>query len=135
MPKNEIGDDLNACKVWKSPFRDAADIIIERILDPKTVEPLTGFSDEELYRQHEVQNEIMESHDDYASLRRPNKKQNQSNATSKFLGISAGSANKKKEKRESRGLATISKIIATETDPNPPPPRPVPPQCVRADSY
>jgi hypothetical protein len=33
---------------WKPPFRDAGGVIIEKILDRKTVEPLGGFTDQEL---------------------------------------------------------------------------------------
>ena len=34
--------------VWRPKFRDAVDIIIDRILNSTTIEPLKGFSDEEL---------------------------------------------------------------------------------------
>jgi hypothetical protein len=34
--------------IWNPPFRDAADVIIERILDRQTIEPIEGYSYEEL---------------------------------------------------------------------------------------
>ncbi len=55
--------------VWKPPFRDAADVIIDKILDRQTVEPLHGFKDDELLAQVEEQNRIMDEHEDYAALR------------------------------------------------------------------
>ena len=83
-------------ETWDPPFPDAADVIIRRILDRKTVEPIEGFSDEELLNQHEKQNYIMDTHDDYAALRRdkPGEKK-------KY----------KKKKGITTGLAGVSRII------------------------
>jgi hypothetical protein len=36
---------------WAPPFRDAVDVIIEKILDPHTVHPIQGFTDAELLAQ------------------------------------------------------------------------------------
>lgn len=119
------GDD---CKTWKSPFRDAADVIIEKILDKKTVEPIDGFSDEELFEQHERQNDIMDYHDDYAALRSVTESKKAKPVT-EYNNLE----NSKKKKRATRGLATISKIILTETDPNPPSPPPIPAACQNLD--
>ena len=47
-------------------------------MDRNTVQPIQGFTDEELLSQVELQNEIMDTHEDYAALRaaeNPNKKQ------------------------------------------------------------
>ena len=67
IPKS-IGN-LDSGKIWKSPFKDAADVIIEKILDRQTVHPINGWSNEELLRQHHEQKEIMEYHEDFAALR------------------------------------------------------------------
>ena len=62
-----IGDGSDG-RTWESPLRDAADVIVERILDRNTVEPVTGFSEEELIQQKCMQNDIMANHPDYAGL-------------------------------------------------------------------
>lgn len=54
--------------VWDSPVRDAADVIIEKILDRKTIEPLNGFGEQDLIQQKCMQNDIMQNHADYAGL-------------------------------------------------------------------
>jgi hypothetical protein len=54
---------------WAPPQRDAADVIISRILNTKTIEPIHGYSDKELMEQHDKQNEIMDTHEDYEALR------------------------------------------------------------------
>ena len=54
---------------WTPPFMDAQQVIIERILDTSTIEPIEGFSDSQLLAQHEKQNYIMDTHEDYAALR------------------------------------------------------------------
>jgi hypothetical protein len=54
---------------WRPPFRDAVDVIVERIVDPSTVDPLDGYSNQELMRQHMEQKAIMQQHEDYAALR------------------------------------------------------------------
>jgi hypothetical protein len=54
---------------WAPPFRDAVDVIIEKVLDPNTIAPINGFTDAELLKQVNLQNEIMDTHEDYAALR------------------------------------------------------------------
>mmetsp|Transcript_27904 Transcript_27904/g.39638 ORF Transcript_27904/g.39638 Transcript_27904/m.39638 type:complete len:350 (-) Transcript_27904:1226-2275(-) len=54
--------------VWDSPVFDAVDIIIEHILNRSTVEPLQGFSDEELRLHKCRQNVVVRYHPDYAGL-------------------------------------------------------------------
>eukprot|EP01036_Dinobryon_divergens_P031536 gene31536-40950_t len=53
---------------WDSPVRDAADVIIDRLLDRNTVEPMEGFSEEELRKQKCRQNILVKYHPDYAGL-------------------------------------------------------------------
>lgn len=48
-------------KVWGPPVPDASDVIINKILDPSTIEPLSGFSEEQLQQQKNLQKEIMVS--------------------------------------------------------------------------
>lgn len=54
--------------MWDSPVYDAADVIIENILDRKTIEPMTGFGEQDLIQQKCLQNDIMQNHADYAGL-------------------------------------------------------------------
>ena len=82
-------------QTWHPPFVDAQEIIIQRILDPKTIEPIGGFTDLQLLEQHEKQNDIMENHEDYAALRHDKP------------GVKKGPS---KKKRITHGLAGVSKI-------------------------
>eukprot|EP01041_Mallomonas_annulata_P004876 gene4876-9723_t len=66
---NEQNKNPNKDLIWAPPFEDASDVIINKILDRKTVEPITGYSDEELLRQHMQQKEIMNKHEDFSALR------------------------------------------------------------------
>jgi hypothetical protein len=52
-------------RTWSSPFRDAVDVITEKLLDRRTIEPVEGFSEEDLIRQKCMQNDIMQNHADY----------------------------------------------------------------------
>ena len=54
-----VGNPGSRGSVWGPPTPDAADIIIEKILDRKTVEPIEGFSDLELEKQ---KRELAEQH-------------------------------------------------------------------------
>ncbi len=36
---------------WEPPFKDATDIVIQRLLDPATLQPMDGFSAEEWKRR------------------------------------------------------------------------------------
>jgi len=54
--------------IWDSPVYDAVDVIIEHLLNRSTVEPLNGFTDEELRLQKCRQNVIVRHHPDYAGL-------------------------------------------------------------------
>eukprot|EP00602_Paraphysomonas_sp_CaronLab_P005728 CAMPEP_0185031692 /NCGR_PEP_ID=MMETSP1103-20130426/19309_1 /TAXON_ID=36769 /ORGANISM="Paraphysomonas bandaiensis, Strain Caron Lab Isolate" /LENGTH=408 /DNA_ID=CAMNT_0027567305 /DNA_START=255 /DNA_END=1481 /DNA_ORIENTATION=- len=68
-----------AGSIWAPPQRDAADVIIDRILDQETVEPLEGFSAQRLKELQVRQKEIMETDPDYmgmAPLSRKKKRQN-----------------------------------------------------------
>ena len=63
-----LGSPGSRGSVWGPPTPDAADVIIEKILSRETVEPLTGFSDEELEMQKQQQKQIMATHPDYIGL-------------------------------------------------------------------
>ena len=54
--------------VWDPPLVDAADIIINKILDRNTIEPLSGFTDSELGELNCMQNSLTLKHPDYAGL-------------------------------------------------------------------
>eukprot|EP00605_Chrysophyceae_sp_TOSAG23-4_P001011 GSChrysophyteH1.ASY1.ANO1.1112.1 assembled CDS len=77
-------------QTWDPPFVDAQEVIIRRILDRKTVDPIKGFSDAELLAQYENQNYIMDTHDDYAALRKD--KPGQKITYKKKVGITNGMA-------------------------------------------
>ena len=84
-------------RTWK-PFKDAQEVIIEKILDRKTVEPIKGFTDEQILEMLEKQNYIMSTSEDYAALRRDK----------------PGQKPKYKRKREiAPGLKGVSKIMST----------------------
>ncbi len=85
--------------MWEPPFPDASSVIISNMLDEKTIEPIDGFTDEELSQHHETQVDIMDNHEDYASLRGVNK-------------INGDSEKEKEMKRRKRKVA-VSKILAT----------------------
>ena len=83
-------------RFWRPPFRDAQEVIIERILDRKTVDPISGFTDEQILEQLEKQNYIMSTSDDYAALRKDK----------------PGQRPKWKRKREiAPGLKGVSKVV------------------------
>jgi hypothetical protein len=86
---------------WAPPVRDAADVIISRILSPATIEPIHGYSDAELMAQHDKQNEIMDTHEDYEALRSDVKDAGKKRAI-KW----------KPKKKLTEGLAGVSKITS-----------------------
>ncbi len=65
IPERYRGDQ----GVWQPPFRDAAGVIIDRILHPATIEPTTGYTNEEFVALVLQQDKIMSEHEDYAALR------------------------------------------------------------------
>lgn len=54
--------------IWDPPVHDAAAVIIDRVLDRRTIEPIDGFSEQDLVQQKCLQNDIMQNHADYAGL-------------------------------------------------------------------
>ncbi len=60
-------NDVNLT-IWDPPFPDATSIIITRILDSNTIEPIQGFTDEQLRISKCQQNDIVRNHIDYAGL-------------------------------------------------------------------
>jgi len=59
---------LTTSTIYEPPFPDAASIIINRILDQATIEPIEGFSEEELRKQKCMQHELIKSHPDYGGI-------------------------------------------------------------------
>ncbi len=41
-------DKGNTKGVWRPPFRDSMDVIIDKLLDPKTIEPINGWTKQEM---------------------------------------------------------------------------------------
>eukprot|EP01038_Epipyxis_sp_PR26KG_P004343 gene4343-6146_t len=87
-------------RTWSPPFRDAADVTIDRIIDRNTVSPLHGFSDQELLYLINKQNDILDHHEDYAALRP--------------LGKFEKSFSISKKKEILKGLRGVSKIYTDE---------------------
>jgi hypothetical protein len=58
---------------WSPPYRDAADVVIDRILDPATIEPIEGYTYEELKRLNLEQKLLSETHEDFAAMRTKDK--------------------------------------------------------------
>lgn len=56
-------------ETWRPPFKDAVEVIIDRIVDKRTVEPLQGFPDEKLQWNRREQKLIIGTDPDYAGLR------------------------------------------------------------------
>ena len=96
IPKH-IGDGSNGA-TWTPPFTDAGSVIIDRILDRQTVEPIRGFTDHELLTLVNKQNEIMDFHEDYAPMRPE--------------GKTGGMGNKEQIAKGTKG---ISKILTDAT--------------------
>ena len=44
-------------------------MVIDRILDPRTIEPIIGYSDADLRRLNLQQKLLSETHEDYAAMR------------------------------------------------------------------
>lgn len=109
---------------WEPPFPDASSIIIDKILDRKTVEPIEGFTDEELANQHDLQNYLMDTHEDYAALRAIGKYDGNSSTTTN-PAISSALTNREniRRKKSLKGKVAISKIMRTDDNIAPPPPR------------
>lgn len=84
--------------MWKPPFRDAADVVIEKILDRNTIEPINGFTDEQLLALVNKQNEIMDTHEDYAALR----------------GITKVTDKMQTKVQIAKGMKGITKLLTTE---------------------
>lgn len=63
-----VGSNFSYVKIPRPPVEDAADIIIRHVLDRRTVEPINGFSDEELGNLNCLQDYLMKSHKDYAGM-------------------------------------------------------------------
>ena len=92
-------------ETWNPPFRDATDVIVEHILDRRTVEPLGGFTDEELLAQLTEQTRIMDEHEDFEALR--------SKAGPILKDAIYGK--RKKSKKKTNGDTGISKLLTRET--------------------
>ena len=52
-------------RTWTSPIYDAVDVITEKLLNRSTIEPINGFTEEQLIQQKCMQNDIMKNHADY----------------------------------------------------------------------
>ncbi|CAK9250377.1 unnamed protein product [Sphagnum jensenii] len=91
------GDDG---RTWRPPHPDATDIIISRLLDPHTIEPLSGFTDEEILEQVAEQNRIMEEHEDYAALR-------PSNVSTVTVGRGDNPRNRSKKNQKVYGMSKL----------------------------
>jgi hypothetical protein len=55
-------------KFWNPPFRDAVDIIIDRLLNRSTVEPLEGFTQDQVLKFAQLRDDISAEDPDYTGL-------------------------------------------------------------------
>lgn len=55
LTRPQVPERIHAQQQWSPPFPDAADVIIRKIIDPATVEPRNGFSEDELVYLREKQ--------------------------------------------------------------------------------
>ena len=67
-PPKGAGNDPAKRMLWRPPFPDATDVIIDRILDPKTIEPTTGLTDERIREMQKLQSDIMARDPDYMGM-------------------------------------------------------------------
>ena len=68
VPEKGAGNDPNKRLYWKPPFKDATDIIIDRILDADTIEPIGGLTDEKIKEMQKQQYHIMGTNPDYMGM-------------------------------------------------------------------
>jgi hypothetical protein len=57
-------------KTWSPPFRDAVDVIVERLLNRSTVEPMEGFTEEQAINFAKLRDDISAEDPDYVGLAR-----------------------------------------------------------------
>ncbi len=57
-------------KTWSPPFRDAVDVMVERLLNRSTVEPLEGFTEEQAINFAKLRDDISAEDPDYVGLAR-----------------------------------------------------------------
>lgn len=62
------GGDRRGASIWSPPFRDAGEVIIERMLDPSTVAPMSGFSPAEVKEMQKQQRHRMETDPDFMGM-------------------------------------------------------------------
>jgi hypothetical protein len=67
-PPKGAGNDPAHRLLWHPPFTDATDVIIDRILDPKTIEPTTGLTDERIREMQKLQSDVMARDPDYMGM-------------------------------------------------------------------
>lgn len=54
VSRNSSLDLADSLETWDPPFEDANDVIIKALCDPKTIEPLQGFSEAEFSRRQSM---------------------------------------------------------------------------------
>ena len=65
---NNFNNFVYKGQVWKPPFPDAVDTIIDRVLNRSTVMPMHGFSDEDMLRFDKIQETIAATDPEYAGF-------------------------------------------------------------------
>ena len=64
----DSGNDPQQFKTWAPPHRDATDVVIEKLIDPKTIEPVSGYTPEQLKKAQREQRQIMGTNPDYMGM-------------------------------------------------------------------
>lgn len=68
VPEKGAGNSRSKRMFWKPPFKDATDVIIDRILDSNTIEPTGGLTDEKIREMQKQQYYIMGTNPDYMGM-------------------------------------------------------------------
>jgi hypothetical protein len=100
------GDPL---MTWSPPFPDAVQVVIDKIVDPQTVEPRDGFSDEALFIQKKRQMFLMRNDEEYTGY--PTKALfNKTISELQFAMKAATNLKRKKRKGKSNSWETVKNI-------------------------
>jgi len=59
---------MDPVMAWEPPVMDAVDVLVERMLDPKTIEPRGGFTVDQRRAQKCFQNDLISYHPEYGGL-------------------------------------------------------------------
>ena len=94
------GNDPKQFKTWAPPYRDATDVVIEKLINPKTIEPVEGYTLDQLKIAQRKQREIMSTDPDYMGMSAP--------------GTEDDSGKSKRKRKPKHGAAKRDKVKASD---------------------